>query len=51
MKPKGKPALQQPRRNAAELARPVFERQRHAGRPHAAHADAKQAAEGEQHDV
>ena len=33
------------------MLRPVFERQRHPGRPHPAHADAEEAAEGEQHHV
>ena len=44
-------ALHHARRGAAQVRRPVLERQRHAGRPDAAHADAEQRADREQHPV
>ena len=44
-------ALQDAGGDAAMLRRPLFQGQRHAGRPHPAHADAKQAPEREQHHV
>ena len=48
---KGVPALHHARRSAAQVGRPVLERERHAGSPDAAHADAEQGAAGEQHAV
>ena len=44
-------ALQEPRRDATMFGRPLFEGQRHARGPHAAHAETEQPAEREQHDV
>ncbi len=43
--------LQHPGRDPAQVRRPVLERQRHAGRPHAAHADSEERAEQEQHPI
>ena len=42
-------ALQDARGDAARARRPLLERKRHPGRPHAAHADAEESTEGEQH--
>jgi len=44
-------ALHHARRRAAQVRRPVLERERHAGRPHAAHADAEERADREQHPI
>ena len=44
-------AQQQARREPAQLRRPVLEDERHAGGPFAAHAEAEQRAQREQHRV
>ncbi len=44
-------ALQDARGDAAMFGRPLLERERHARGPHAAHADAEEPAEREQHHV
>ena len=50
-KPHRVSALHHARRRAAQVRRPVLERERHARGPHAAHADAEQGADREQHAI
>ena len=50
-KPHRVPALHHARRRAAQVRRPVLERERHARGPHAAHADAEERADREEHPV